>query len=289
MDTDGQHQHRRMRGTTATTSVSTPFHIAVPRNCSKRDESPIPPKRLTSSLEEEASPTASGHQHLSHSPKSTACDLSSSLPKMPTRKASVEPTTPTVPSSCSASTPVPLPLVTFDGDHCHPHDDNGHDAGRKQEEEEEQEQEDQFSCSSSEFRKSSSSLPTLFLHQRRSNLKSSVRVGSLKRAGTSYLLNQREDMEYQHHGRRRSAPAGTVARRAPGHSGGGSSRRNSTPRLFDDIASAAAIVAEIDGDAGDAEEEEDQEDIEEAFRARDRILRTTSLDFVPLSASDLKM
>mmetsp|Transcript_11227 Transcript_11227/g.26644 ORF Transcript_11227/g.26644 Transcript_11227/m.26644 type:complete len:285 (-) Transcript_11227:2380-3234(-) len=284
MNTVDQLQHRLMRGTTASESV--PFHIIVPKNCSKVDESPVPPKRLSSSLEEEASPTALLRQQLSQSPNSTACDLSSSLPKMPTRKASLEPTSPTVPSSCSASTPVPRPLVKFDDDdHYHPHDDKGRDAGRKQEEE----QEDQFSCSSSEFRKSSSSLPTLFLHQRRSNLKSSVRVGSLKRAGTSYLLNQREDMEYQHHGRRRSAPAGTVARRAPGHSGGGSSRRNSTPRLFDDIASAAAIVAEIDGDAGDAEEEEDQEDIEEAFRARDRILRTTSLDFVPLSASDLKM
>ena len=298
MDTVDQHQDGQMRGTACTTaspSVSVPFQILANPNpksksCRKVDVSPVLPRRSTSTGEKETLPTALLRQHeSSQSPKSTACDLSLSLPKIPTRKASLERTTPTAPSSSSSrpTPPVPLLVVTFDHDDNDPRDDHtGHDTGRKEEEQEE----DLYSCSSSELRESSSSFPTLFLQRRRNNMKPnrvsmSERVGSLKRAGTSYRLNQREDMEYQHHGRRRSAPAGTVGGRIPGH-GVGRSRRNSKPSLFDGIASAAAIVAEIDCDAGDGDEEED---IEDAIRARDRILRTTSLDFEPSSAFDLKM
>ena len=292
MDTVDRHQDGHVRSTFASPSVSVPFQILAspnPMSCTRKvDKSPVLPRRSTSTGEKERSPTAVLGQQVSQSPKSTACDLSLSLPKIPTRKASLERTTPTAPTSFSRSSPVPLLVTTFDHGESNGDDDDDprDDAGRKEEEQEE----DLDSCSSYELQEYSSSFPTLFLQRRRNIMKPnrvsmSVRVGSLKRAGTSYRLNQREDMEYKHHGRRRSAPTGTGAGRLPGHDVG-RSRRNSKPSLFDDIASAAAIVAESDSDAGGGDEEEDTE---EAFRALDRILRTTSLDFEPSFASDPKM
>jgi prophage tail gpP-like protein len=112
--------------------------------------------------------------------------------------------------------------------------------------------------------------------QKPNRLTMSVRVGSLKRAGTSYRLNQREHMEYQQHGRRRSAPA--IHGMASSLSS--SFAAVATTVVAENDGCDAAAAADDDDDDNHDKRKQDEESVDVSLRTRNRILRTSSIDTV---------
>jgi hypothetical protein len=218
------------------------------------DVSPLLPKRLWEEYDGEeryssSSSPPSSSSSSSQSPATTSAScVRSSLPAIPKRKSSYTPTL---------------------------HDDEN-DADAKA-------TSSQSSSISSSLLRPSRSSTLLHLQQKPNRLTMSARVGNLKRAGTSYRLNQREDMEYEQHGRRRSAPAvsaATAKRFLLAKAGADISciDRSNIKAMRDAVAAAAAAVAKED-DGDDVEDETVMVNVQ----TRDRILRTSSMEFVPRS------
>ena len=121
------------------------------------------------------------------------------------------------------------------------------------------------------------------MQQRPNRITMSARVGNLKRAGTSYRLNQRQDMEYQRHGRRRSEPA-VPLKRSPSdeilHPSTGRMVSSNSSNILDAMAAAAASEIECEVHSGFDEESGDEDNVRVNFETLDRLLRTRSLDFL---------